>query len=78
MGGFFLTLNSYYVTLATSQPLIGVVMFESLEIRKAANGFILVVTTEEDAKEFVYDTERKLLRVIKAHLGEKITAQDAD
>ena len=67
-----------YVILATSQPLNGVVMFESLEIRRAANGFILVVTTEEDAKEFVYDTERKLLRVIKAHLGEKITAQDAD
>ena len=53
-------------------------MFDSIEIRKVANGFILVVTTEEDAKEFVYDTERKLLRVIKAHLGEKITAQDAD
>ena len=78
MGGFFLTVKSIYVILATSQPLNGVVMFESLEIRRAANGFILVVTTEEDAKEFVYDTERKLLRVIKAHLGEKITAQDAD
>ena len=53
-------------------------MFESLEIRKAANGFILVVTTEEDAKEFVYDTERKLLRVVKAHLGEKILASEVD
>jgi hypothetical protein len=53
-------------------------MFESLEIRRAANGFILVVNTEEEAREFVYDTERKLLRVVKQHLGEKITAQDAD
>ena len=78
MGGFFLTLNSYYVTLATSQPLIGVVMFESLEIRKAANGFILVVNTEEEAKEFVYDTERKLVRVVKQYLGEKVTAQEAE
>lgn len=53
-------------------------MFESLEIRRAANGFILVVNTEDEAREFVYDTERKLLRVVKQHLGEKITAQDAD
>ena len=53
-------------------------MFESLEIRRAANGFILVVTTEEDAKEFVYDTERKLVRVVKQYLGECVTTQEAD
>jgi hypothetical protein len=51
-------------------------MFESLEIRRAANGFILVVNTEDEAKEYVYDTERKLMRVIKSHLGEKITTED--
>lgn len=56
----------------------GTVMFESIEIRKAANGFILVVNTEDDSKEFVYDTERKLMRVIKSHLGEKITESDKD
>ena len=43
-------------------------MFESIEIRKAANGFILVVHTEEDAKEYVYDTSRKLMRVIKQYI----------
>ena len=48
-------------------------MFESIEIRKAANGFILVVNTEDESKEFVYDTERKLMRVIKQHLGQKVT-----
>ncbi len=53
-------------------------MFESLEIRKAANGFILVVHSEDDTKEYVYDTERKLMRVIKSHLGEKITSADQD
>ena len=53
-------------------------MFESLEIRKAANGFILVVNTEDDSREYVYDTERKLMRVIKQHLGEKITSADND
>lgn len=53
-------------------------MFESLEIRRAANGFILVVNTEDEAREFVYDTERKLLRVVKQYLGERITSADAD
>ncbi len=43
-------------------------MFESIEIRKAANGFILVVNTEDEAKEFVYDTSRKMMRVIKQYL----------
>ena len=53
-------------------------MFESLEIRRAANGFILVINVENESKEFVYDTERKLMRVVKQHLGERITADDAD
>lgn len=53
-------------------------MFESLEIRRAANGFILVVHTPDDDIEYVYDTERKLMRVVKQHLGEKITAEDQD
>jgi hypothetical protein len=53
-------------------------MFESLEIRRVANGFILVVNTEEEAREFVYDTERKLLRVVKQHLGERVTASEAE
>jgi hypothetical protein len=43
-------------------------MFESIEIRKAANGFILSVTTEDDTKEFVYDTSRKAMRVLKSYL----------
>ena len=53
-------------------------MFESIEIRKAANGFILIVHTEDDTKEFVYDTERKLTRALKSQLGQKITADDQD
>ena len=43
-------------------------MFESIEIRKAANGFILTVHTEEETKEFVYDTSRKAMRVIKQYI----------
>jgi hypothetical protein len=51
-------------------------MFENLEIRKACNGFILIVTTESDTKEYVYDTERKLIKTIKQYLNQKITADD--
>ena len=43
-------------------------MFESIEIRRAANGFILVITTEDETREFVYDTSRKAIRVIKEYL----------
>ena len=46
-------------------------MFESIEIRKAANGYILTVTTEDDTFEFVYDTSRKALRILKQYLDEK-------
>ena len=53
-------------------------MFESIEIRKAANGFILVINTEDESREYVYDTERKLMRVIKQHLGQKETVDDQD
>jgi len=43
-------------------------MFESIEIRRAANGFIVVVTTEEETREYVYDTSRKAVRVIRDYL----------
>ena len=46
-------------------------MFESLEIRKATNGFILVIHTEDETKEFIYDTERKLIAAVKKNLGDK-------
>ena len=46
-------------------------MFETIEVRRVTNGFILVVTTEDDTKEYVYDTSRKALRVIKEYLESK-------
>jgi hypothetical protein len=51
-------------------------MFENLEIRRVKNGFILVVNTEDDQEEFVYDTERKLMRAIKQYLGSNATADE--
>ena len=51
-------------------------MFESIEIRKAANGFILVVQVDEETKEYVYDTSRKALRVIKQYLESNSKAEE--
>jgi len=51
-------------------------MFESIEIRKAANGFILVINTEDDTKEYVYDTSRKAIRVIKEYLDADKSKED--
>lgn len=54
-------------------------MFETLEIRKAQNGFVLIVSDPDgESKEYVYDTARKLMRVVKGHLGEKIDATEKD
>lgn len=47
---------------------IGIIMFESIEIRKVKNGFIVVVTSEDDTNEYVYDSSRKTLRILKQYL----------
>lgn len=52
-------------------------MFESIEVRKATNGFILVVHSEDDDKEFVYDTSRKLMRAVKNYI-EGPSGKDSD
>ena len=53
-------------------------MFETIEVRRAANGFILVIATEDDTKEYVYDSSRKTLKVIREYLesqSEKTTKE---
>lgn len=46
-------------------------MFESIEVRRVENGFILVITTEDGHKEYVYDTSRKALRALKEYMEAK-------
>jgi len=53
-------------------------MFESIEIRRAANGFILVVHSEDEDKEFVYDTARRLMRVVKQYIEGPNTKDSAE
>jgi len=40
-------------------------MFDSIEIRKVKNGVIVVLRSEEEDMEYVYDTDRKAIKFIK-------------
>jgi hypothetical protein len=52
--------------------------FENIEIRKAANGFILIVSDEDDdTREYVYDTSRKLMRMLKPLLEGRHSALES-
>ena len=46
-------------------------MFDSIEIRKVANGFIVILNTEDDAREYVFDTSRKAIKFIKEYVEAK-------
>lgn len=46
-------------------------MFESIEIRKAVNGVIVTLRTDDDDKEYVYDTDRKAIKFVKDLLESK-------
>lgn len=50
-------------------------MFESIEIRRVANGYIVVLRTDTDEQEYVYDSSRKALRMIKQHLDAEQTSE---
>ena len=47
-------------------------MFDSIEIRKVANGFIVILNTEDDASEYVFDSSRKAIRFIKEYVEAKV------
>lgn len=46
-------------------------MFERIEIRKVANGFVVTMVTEDSETEFVFDTSRKALSFIRAQVEGK-------
>lgn len=50
-------------------------MFESLDIRRVANGFVVQVETEDENKEYVYDSSRKVIKFVKEFLEAKVQAQ---
>jgi hypothetical protein len=48
-------------------------MFESIEIRKVANGVIVILNTEDEATEFVFDTSRKAVKFIREYVEGKVS-----
>ena len=47
-------------------------MFDSIEIRKVTNGFVVILTQEDDTSEYVFDTSRKAIRFIKEYVETKV------
>ena len=46
-------------------------MFDSIEIRKVKNGFIVTLRNDDDETEYVYDTDRRAIKFIKELLDNK-------
>jgi hypothetical protein len=46
-------------------------MFDSIEIRKAKNGVIVILRSDDEDQEYVYDTDRKALKFVKGLLENK-------
>ena len=42
--------------------------FDSIEVRRVANGYVIQVNGEDDTKEYVYDTSRKTLKFVRTFL----------
>jgi len=51
-------------------------MFESVEIRKAKNGFVIAVNEENETEEFVFDSPRKVIKFIKEFVETKDKAAE--
>ena len=47
-------------------------MFDSIEIRKVTNGFVVILNQEDETKEYVFDTSRKAIRFIKEYVDAKV------
>lgn len=39
--------------------------FDSIELRKVKNGVIVLIRTEDDDAEYIFDTNRKALKFVK-------------
>jgi hypothetical protein len=46
-------------------------MFESIEVRKVKNGFVVILNTEEGTDEYVFDSPRKAIKFVKDYVDAK-------
>jgi len=47
-------------------------MFDSIEIRKAANGFVVILVQNDETTEYVFDSSRKAILFIKEYVEAKV------
>jgi hypothetical protein len=47
--------------------------FEAIELRQVKNGIVILLRTEDEEVEYVFDTSRKALRFVKDLLEGKIS-----
>ena len=47
-------------------------MFDSIEIRKVTNGFVVILNQEDETREYVFDSSRKAVRFIKEYVEAKV------
>lgn len=38
---------------------------ESIEIRRVANGYIVIVNDEDETREYIFDSHRRVMKFIK-------------
>ena len=38
---------------------------ESIEIRRVVNGYVVIVNDEDDSREYVFDTHRRVMKFVK-------------
>lgn len=53
-------------------------MFDSIEIRKVTNGFVVILNQEDETSEYVFDTSRKAIKFIKEYVETKVARTVAD
>ena len=53
-------------------------MFDSIEIRKVTNGFVVNLTQEDETSEYVFDSSRKAIKFIKEYVETKVARTVAD
>jgi hypothetical protein len=49
--------------------------FESIEIRKVKNGFVILLSVEEGTEEYVFATSRQAIKFIKEYVDVKKQAE---
>jgi hypothetical protein len=40
-------------------------IMESIEIRKVTNGYIVVVNDQDESREYIFDTHRRVVKFVK-------------